>query len=134
MTDHPFPRQAGPRILNIGTRGGRVKPSSGYAFLRIQNDSAAVVRSLEKNGHPFSIPTPPKRYLLFDSILLNILLRKGELGQQIFTQLFRKTPIQRLFGFLDESADLLDNLRVISTVPFRPFLSAWANLRILNRV
>ncbi|MBN1247296.1 MAG: hypothetical protein JXC32_06530, partial [Anaerolineae bacterium] len=36
MTDHPHPRRAGRHVLNVGTRGGRVKPSSGYAFRRIQ--------------------------------------------------------------------------------------------------
>jgi hypothetical protein len=32
MTNHPFPRRLGKRIMAIGTRGGRVKPSTGYAF------------------------------------------------------------------------------------------------------
>jgi lycopene beta-cyclase len=130
MTDHPLPRRAGPRTLNIGTRGGRVKPSTGYAFLRIQNDSASVVRSLEKRGHPFAIPQAPRRYKLFDSIFLNVLQRRGDLGKQIFTQLFRKNPIQRVFNFLDESGSFSDNLCLMSTVPFQPFLAAWANLTL----
>jgi lycopene beta-cyclase len=134
MTDHPLPRRNGPRILNIGTRGGRVKPSSGYAFLRIQNDSAAIVRSLEKFGHPFSIPTPPSRYRLFDSIFLNILQRRGDLGLKVFTQLFLKNPVQRIFSFLDESGDLLDNLRLIATMPTQPFLAAWLKLKLLRRI
>ena len=36
MSDHPFPRRLGQRVMAIGTKGGRVKPSTGYAFLRIQ--------------------------------------------------------------------------------------------------
>ncbi len=35
MTDFPFPRRLGKRVLAIGTRGGRVKPSTGFAFRRI---------------------------------------------------------------------------------------------------
>ncbi len=46
LTDWPFPRQRGKHIMTIGTKGGMVKPSTGYAFLRIQQDSAAIVRSL----------------------------------------------------------------------------------------
>ena len=46
MTDHPFRRRLGRRIMAIGTAGGMVKPSTGYAFARIQRDSRAIVRSL----------------------------------------------------------------------------------------
>ncbi len=37
-TDHDFPRQAGRRVMTIGTKGGRVKPTTGYAFIRIQRE------------------------------------------------------------------------------------------------
>ncbi len=134
MTDHPFTRRGGRRILNIGARGGRVKPSSGYAFLRIQNDSTAIVHSLEKYAHPFQIPSNPSRYLLFDSILLNILQQNGELGQSVFTRLFQKNPLTRIFGFLDETGDISDNLRLMSTVSPGPFLAAWARLKLLRRI
>ena len=56
MTDHPFPRKLGRRVLSIGTRGGRVKPSTGYAFSRIQRDTQAIVSSLVGQDHPFAIP------------------------------------------------------------------------------
>lgn len=36
MTDFPFQRGYAERIINMGTTGGLVKPSSGYAFVRIQ--------------------------------------------------------------------------------------------------
>ena len=56
LTDQPFPRRLGRRIMTIGIPGGRVKPSSGYAFWRIQQDSAAIVRSLLQVEHPFDVP------------------------------------------------------------------------------
>ena len=52
MTDQIFTRKAGAHILNIGTKGGRVKPSSGYAFWRIHEDSKS------DNSIPLQISPP----------------------------------------------------------------------------
>jgi lycopene beta-cyclase len=134
MTDHPLTRRTGMRILNIGTRGGRVKPSSGYAFMRIQQDSAAIMHSLERYGDPFHLPQSPPRYRLFDSMLLQILYRQGHLSESVFTALFQNNPIHRIFSFLDETGGVWDNLKVMASVPALPFMRAWARLKILRTI
>ena len=134
MTDHPFPRRLGERVSAIGTRGGLVKPSSGYAFLRIQQDSAAIVRSLERHGHPWDIPSNPARYRLFDSLLLQVMYRQGGMSKPVFTRLFQRNPIDRIFRFLDETGTLWDNLRLIGSLPTQPFLRALWRLKVLNKV
>lgn len=128
MTDFPFQRKLGNRILAIGTRGGLIKPSSGYAFSRIQNDSAAIVRSLEKFGHPFCIPRSPSRYQWFDSILLEVLYRDGKAACPIFLDLFQKNPIERVFRFLDETGGIAENLQILASLPTLPFIRALIRL------
>jgi len=120
--------------MNIGTRGGRVKASSGYAFLRIQQDAAAIARSLQKRGHPFDVPTPKKRYGVFDAMLLQILYRRGDLSKRIFTDLFKKNPITRIFRFLDEEGSVVENLRLMASVPPEPFVRAWIKTQVLRTV
>jgi lycopene beta-cyclase len=134
MSDQPFSRKIGQHTLAIGTRGGRVKPSSGYAFLRIQQDSRAIVNSLLKHDHPFSIAPSPNRYSLFDSLLLQILYRQGETTPRIFTQMFKNNPPARIFRFLDESGDVYDNLRLIASLPPLPFLKALVRTRLLHKI
>lgn len=124
MTDHPLPRRGGERIMNIGTRGGRVKPSSGYAFARILRDSREIVRSLEKYGTPFRIPSPSRRYAWYDRLLLQILYRQPQAGKDIFTALFKNNPPHRIFRFLDEEGSLFENLQLIASLPPVPFLKA----------
>ncbi len=128
MTDRPFLRRQGSRVLNIGTRGGRVKPSSGFAFERIQQDAAAIARSLKAHGHPFDLPISPRRYRTFDAMLLRILQRRGELGQAIFLRLFMRNPIQRVFRFLDEEDTPWGNVKLMLTVPPLPFIRAWLSM------
>lgn len=129
MTDQPYPRLGGERIMFTGTKGGRVKASTGFAFNRTQRDSLAIVRSLEEHGHPFAVPSPPDRYETFDAMLIDILARKGELGEPIFAQLFQNNPIDRLLRFLDEEDGLKGNLKLMASVPWLPFIAAWFRVR-----
>ena len=78
LTDYPFERRTSEHVMTIGTPGGRVKPSSGYAFTRIQNDSSAIVQSLIKTGQPFNISADSRLYCLCDALLLDIMSRHGE--------------------------------------------------------
>jgi len=134
MTDQPFPRRDGRSVLRTGTRGGRVKASSGFAFLRTAQDSRAIVRSLVERGHPFDLPEPPRRYHLFDSILLQVLYRRGDLAERVFADLFGKNPTDRLLRFLDEEGSLVENLQLMATVPPLAFTGAWARLKLLRRL
>jgi len=133
MTDHPFPRRLGRRVMSIGTKGGRVKPSTGYAFLRIQRDSAAIVQSLVRHDRPFDIPAPRGRFGLHDSILLNIMTHHPDDLKPIFTLMFRNNPVQRIFRFLDETTFLQEEVRFIASLPPWRFLQALFRLKVLRR-
>lgn len=130
MTDQPFPRRGGERIMRIGTKGGRVKASTGFAFHRMQEDSERIVASLLRDGQPFHGEAPPARYRTFDAMLLSILHRRGEFAaQRVFVDLFEKNPLPRLWRFLDEQGGLVENIKLMSTVPWWPFIAAWFRVR-----
>ena len=134
MWDHPFERRGGQHVLNLGTRGGATKPSTGYTFRRAQHDAARITESLAKNGHPFPTLRGPARYATFDSMLLQILYRRGHLAERIFTDLFRHNPVERLLRFLDEESSPLDDLRVMASVPPAPFLRAFWRVKVRGKV
>jgi len=123
MTDHPLPPNDGPNIINLGTRAGRAKPSTGYAFQRIQQHSARLVEALAETGAPPKDPTGDQRqFHLFDTLLLDIMQREGERTRDIFAELFQRNPLERILDFLDERTPALDNLRVMQSVTPWPFL------------
>jgi lycopene beta-cyclase len=124
ITDRPFARRLGQHIMAIGLKGGRFKPSTGYAFSRIQVDSAAIVRSLRENDHPFGVPADPWRFRLFDAILLDVMSRQGDQMATVFSELFKNNPIERVLGFLDEGVSPWEQLKILPTVPPRPFIGA----------
>lgn len=131
MTDHPLPARQSPHIINIGTRGGRAKPSTGYAFKRIQQQSARLVAALAATGQPPQDPTGDQwQFRLFDTLLLDAMQRCGEQTRHIFAQLFQRNPVERIFDFLDERTTPWENLQVMNSVSPWPFLrSIWQVLR-----
>jgi lycopene beta-cyclase len=134
ITDRPYARRLNERpnghVLAIGMQGGRIKPSTGFAFMRVQADSAAIVQSLIEHDQPFDIPEDSERYRLYDSLLLDIMEREPERIQAIFAALFKHNSIEQVLSFLDEQASLAQNVRMIATLPPAPFLQALARLRM----
>ena len=129
MTDHPLPARDGTNIINLGTRGGRAKASTGYAFKRIQQHSARLVAALATTGQPPTDPTGDKwQFQLFDTLLLDIMQRRGETTRDIFRQLFERNPVERIFRFLDETTSWADNLRVMNSVAPGPFMRSIAQV------
>lgn len=133
MTDQPFPRRDGERILNTGTRGGRVKASTGFAFYRMQQDNERIVNSIRSEGHPFHTHHPPRRYATFDAMLLSVLDQAGEDGRDIFVGLFERNPVTRVLRFLDEEGTLWENITLMASVPWWTFIRAWFRVKWRRR-
>jgi lycopene beta-cyclase len=102
MTNYPFPRRRSRHVMAIGIAGGMLKPSTGFAFARIQRDSEAIVRSLLKHGHPFDVPRTEWPYRLFEPLMLWAMARRGEMVGSLLGILFKVGRTHRILDFLDE--------------------------------
>ncbi|MBC7919601.1 MAG: lycopene cyclase [Ferruginibacter sp.] len=138
MTDEPLTERASEHVFRIGTAGGYTKPSSGYTFVRIQQRTQAIVRALLDTGQPASRARVfQSRFGWYDSALLNVMQERRYEAREIFTQLFRKNPPATVLRFLDESTTFPQELRIMASVPPRPFLAAVAEVvwkRVRSRV
>ncbi len=122
LTDYPFPRRTGRHVMTTGIQGGLVKPTSGYAYTRILDDSAAIVRSLLTHGHPFDVPATKPLYRWLDSVMLEVMRVEPERLADAFTAMFARNPAPRIFRFLDERASPADIVGLVLTLPKLPFL------------
>ncbi len=130
MTTYPFQSIRGSRVVNIGTWGGCSKASTGYTFLRIQDQVQAIVQSIRDKRHPMVERPNSRRHNLYDAMLLKVIKDRGELSEKVFSDLFRNNPIERLFSFLDEESNLLSEIQVMSSVAPRPFIQAFVDLKL----
>jgi lycopene beta-cyclase len=122
MTNYQFQAHKN-NLVNIGTAGGQTKGSSGYTFNFIQKHSKAIVDSLLETGNPF-VKQDPKRFNFYDSVLLKVLKDGAVPGKDIFTDLFKKNSVDKVFKFLDNETSLAEEMKIISTLPTLPFLKA----------
>jgi lycopene beta-cyclase len=118
------PRRPSRRVLAIGRRGGRVRPSTGYAVLRILADTAAIQASLDRHGHPFDIPPDPRSQRTLDRIWLRALEREQAALEPAFLSLFARASVDSVLRFLDGEARPRDVVAVVRALPPRPFLRA----------
>ncbi len=124
MTNYNFPAQEG-NIVNMGTAGGQTKASSGYTFQFIQKRTAAIVEKMISDGHPFTKKgLTPRRFQFYDSVLLNLLLKKKPGGDIIFSKLFQHNEVQKIFKFLDNETSFAEDVNIISKLPVIPFTKA----------
>jgi lycopene beta-cyclase len=126
MEDRPLQQRWGEHVWNIGTVGGMTKPTTGYTFQRIHDQTRHLVSAWASTGVPSPLPGPSRRYRFADRTLLNILHHHPERGRPIFERLFRSTPIDDVLSFLDEDTTLAEDARMVSRLPWLPFLRAGA--------
>jgi lycopene beta-cyclase len=101
-----------------------VKASTGYAYTRIQRDSAQIARSLVRYGHPHRIARPRARHQFMDQLLLRGLRSRPDQIEATYAALFSRQPTDRILRFLDEASRPLDELRLAAAVPRAPYLRA----------
>lgn len=125
MSDEAASEVPSEHIIRIGTSGGYTKASTGYTFQRTQRYLQTIVQNLVKTGKPYR-PAPwfARRFKLYDSIFLNVLEKHRHPADDIFTRVYTENP-GRVFTFLDEETSLADELRLFTTMPFMPFLTAF---------
>lgn len=123
MFDEPFPKSKHPSIIPIGTKAGCAKASTGFAFDRIQRHSKQIVENLIKGKKDIQ-PTFAKKYSLYDSALLNVIHKNRLSSEEVFGRMFQKHPVQRIFRFLDEESSLWEDIQIMNSMPWLPFVKA----------
>ena len=119
MTTEPFDAWPSPRIVRIGTAGGHVKPSSGYAFLAVQRFvrefAPRVVSALHAGGCAEPPAARSARTTALDTIFLSYLRSRPERAPDTFYRLFERVPPAVLARFLSDTGTLADDLTVMRT-------------------
>ncbi len=113
-----------PRVHRIGLAGGAARPSTGYAFLRIQRQCRQLAEAVAQSREPSTDRSVfgAGKYRLFDRILLHALGRSPRLAPAFFTTLFERAPAESVVRFLTECSGWKDDLWVIRAVLQWPFV------------
>ncbi len=123
MSDYPFHKENDWQVIKIGTAGSWVKPSSGYSFKNAERYSQQLISNIKSNKIP-AAGIPNKKFRFYDSLFLEILQNKNYLGKELFSVMYKKNPVWRIFRFLDEETTLKEDIKMMSDFNPRPFIKA----------
>ena len=113
------------RRLRAGLMAGAARPSTGYAFLRIQRWARDCAESLILQREIQTSHKDPLLTSVMDKIFLRVLKMMPSQTSRLFLDLFKKTPGRSLVRFLNDEGGLLDHIYVINSLPKRPFIRAF---------
>lgn len=127
MTTSINPPSSFKGVLHTGASANLIKPSTGYAFKRMHEFAQVVSKKIELNElDKFNeIQLSFKnRFKFYDKLLLIILLYWPSKGKLIFTRLFERQSVLRVFSFLDEKTSIFQELKIFIRLPIIIFLKA----------
>ena len=113
-----------PNVISIGGRSGAIKPSTGYAFKNMFKHAENIANSLQ-NMHQLKVTNNAGRFKFYDRLLLLILRNDPPSGKIIFETLFKKNDAKNVLNFMDEKTSIFQDIKILSSLPFKPFLKAW---------
>ena len=123
MTCYRFDLKNSSKILHIGTAGGWTKPSTGYAFQRINEKTKELVEFLKK-GQPLSQFGKRDRFWFYDLLFIDVLAKDNAHGADLFKRMFKKNSPEVIFRFLDEKSSLWQEFQIMRSFNVRQFVNA----------
>ena len=110
--------------VRVGVMAGGARPSTGYAFQRIQRWSGECAHALVSCGQPTGHRPDPLPLRVMDQIFLDVLRADPSRGGAIFFSLFSRANPARVIRFLSGDAGVVDSLAVVAAMPVLPFVRA----------
>ena len=110
-------------VLNIGTAGGWTKASTGYTFANSSKKTKDLVGFI-KNSNDLRSFKKKSKHQLYDLLFLDVLSQNNALGSKVFSSMFERVNVQTILKFLDEDSTLLEDLKIILSVPSIKFSKA----------
>ena len=122
MGGQPVPINADRSFITVGLHAGAARPSSGYAFRRIQTWAEECASELLAGGAPQGHRRDPLLLQAMDGLFLSVLDANRELAPWLFHALFAKADTQRVIRFMSDQGTIADYIAMAATLPTGLFL------------
>ena len=114
-----------PSHVRAGLMAGGARPSSGYAFARIQRWASTCATALALGQPAISHAADSRTLRAMDALFLNVIRSHPQAAPDMFLALFDRVAAPRLVRFLSDQGTLADCAAIASALPPAPFLRAF---------
>ena len=111
-----------PSYIYAGLYAGAARPSSGYAFQRIQRWAKECAHALIKHQLLVAPKKDPWILARMDDLFLNVLKSNPKSSVPIFYNFFLRCKTSSVIRFLSDHASITDYLSIIASMPKLLFL------------
>lgn len=108
--------------IKAGLFFGGARPSSGYAFMRIQRWAESCTHAIASGGLPIGHKPDSTWLNWMDSMFLKVMLKEPSLAHTLFLAMFKKVNASSMVRFLSDNAEIKDYILIILALPPLPFL------------
>ena len=120
-------------IIHAGVAAGAARPSTGYAFLRIQSWASQCALSLSQEGIPQHQKQDPTWMQWADKLFLKVIEDPYTDKPETFLRLARGMCPNHFVRFLSADAQIIDLARAIYALPKKPFLAGLGSISKIKR-
>lgn len=122
MGNKPQANSQDKSFIQAGLFAGAARPSTGYAFQRIQAWADLCATSIHQTQSPIGHEPDSMLQSAMDRLFLQLIRAQPELAPLIFLKLFQRCNTPKLIRFLSDQASLTDYLAIVLALPPAPFL------------
>ena len=122
----PVPQGRDTSYVRAGLTAGGARPSTGYAFARIQRWATACAQALASGKAPAGHAPDGWALHAMDTLFLNVVRAHPQLAPDLFMALFQGVDTRRVIRFLSDQGTFADYAAVVAALPPWPFLRALA--------
>jgi lycopene beta-cyclase len=117
-----------PSYLFAGLFAGAARPSSGYAFQRIQAWAKDCATELINHQQLKKFKKDSWIQTWMDLLFITVIKKNPNLGAKVFEELFKNCEIKTIANFMSDHSTFLEKLKIIAALPAMPFLLAIPDL------
>ena len=117
-----MPKPIDSSYVRVGIMSGAARPSTGYAFQRIQLWAKLCAKSLNKFDKPIGHLPDPFITRFMDNLFLKVLRSRPKEAPYLFFSIFKYGNSQSVIRFLSGEGCLFDFCNIIFSLPTKPFL------------
>ena len=113
--------------IHAGLFAGAARPSTGYAFQRLQRWADLCAKAIHETQYPIGHQPDSIVQSAMDKLFLKLIRARPNLASVLFLKLFRQCDTAKLVRFLSDNARPTDHLAIMLALPPAPFLKQLLN-------
>jgi len=112
----------GPGHIQVGVMAGAARPSSGFAFQRIQHWAGQCCLAIAQGRGPVGHAKDPLMMRIMDRLFLKVIAAEPRIAPALFLSIFQKADSASVIRFLSGTSTSKDYVEIMTALPAQPFI------------